>query len=1361
MSPSFVDLYRLRLSSKFARWGPGTLAVTASPRRLEAPFDEMYQPLRLRRRPTEDTPKGAGADTDVVLDATKLLSEPAHLAIAGAPGSGKTTWMRAAYRALIGRDDALPLFVTLRDLARLWMKAPREDRSFDTFLKAMVAEHVPEAEPGRLAATLSRETGPRPVLLVDGWDELGPLGGEVHEKLLGFLARYPRVRAVVTSRPFGVNIPSAIDGFAALEIQPLSDVEVRAIAQRFVRFSALDDVQMARQLALFFQSLDHSPPARELARAPLLLIMMLVVSRSRPLPKKRHLLYQACVESLLGAIPDEKEEEGALLPRPQYRPEDAEERIRVTAALAARTASVVHGFEEMAALLPTDWPAVVSPRQTRHGMRAGFLQWLAGTAGLLTINSDDTVVFAHRSLQEFLAAWHWNATFQEAHVLAREFLVRVPDRQWWETLRLWAALTAERDRELLTPVISTLLTQDNGSHLLCGLLLGDGFGHESAVEAWLPWFVSSVAAGWTNDWLVCLDGWSAGPQRSRLERLAAVLWEHSTHSSFPEWLRISFACMQLRVPPIGPPNDSLAGAAVRWLHAMPDEPHAVAAGRVFCGTFPVWPNDPPELGLLQLWPSARRLFGTRLQLAILCGAGRSDVQRLARARWPGVVQVPPLDLMRARSLVEKCAAFDWALNIDDLQLAFFADTWVTEAFRALSAELQIEGIYEDLERSLAGHGRDWLRQFGSFDYGVPTEHGEMHFLPRHQVPPHIPHGNDRLSALSGMQSLALREKSARQQALACLWGEQAPAAWLRDFVELDLGAIDRYGVVPVVAVREQEAPPVGLLARACRLALIPAADSAVSEAAIAINDDPADPPARNPSSAFDEALSEFTGDPMWPALARHLCNRATDDDRQLLTSLATVPDRVPPLSWGLQYIVRGDLVFADGTELTLDQLADDLGLPRLPILEPLPASAGALDQKTVLLTRVMLSVRRRIPKQAYLFNDAFMCPVEPEEHAAAPPAAPPSLFPASRHSPPSPPPRASRATKSDDASAEAAPAGIDVLIVTAVKEEYDEALKVDDGALDQWLRETGPTGFEVAFRTYRTASGKPIRVALTRAIEMRGVAAANAAWPLIQEYKPRCLAMCGVCAGRRGEANLGDVIVGDVLYTYDTGAVVAEYDADGKRHERFKGEPCPYRLDGRWKQRAESFVVAPDTGWLKTRPLSLESQGNWLLDRLFAGDTAPAEHPERAACCPAWKEAIARLRKLELVTSRGLALTAKGRVYVEELRLLHPDGRPTQPPFRVRVAPIATGSSVVRDQLIFERLSESMRKVVGLEMEAAAIGAIAHISDIRMLVMKGVMDHGDEDKDDGFKSFAARASAECLICFLRENMAPEILKGAL
>ena len=83
----------------------------------------------------------------------------------------------------------------------------------------------------------------------------------------------------------------------------------------------------------------------------------------------------------------------------------------------------------------------------------------------------------------------------------------------------------------------------------------------------------------------------------------------------------------------------------------------------------------------------------------------------------------------------------------------------------------------------------------------------------------------------------------------------------------------------------------------------------------------------------------------------------------------------------------------------------------------------------------------------------------------------------------------------------------------------------------------------------------------------------------------------------------------------------------------------------------------------------------------------------------------------------------------------------------------------MEDEKIFDRLESTMRKVLGLEMEAAAIGAIHHVYrlpyDIRwMIVMKGVQDFADHKKNDNFRHFAARASAECLIGFLRENLPP-------
>ena len=85
------------------------------------------------------------------------------------------------------------------------------------------------------------------------------------------------------------------------------------------------------------------------------------------------------------------------------------------------------------------------------------------------------------------------------------------------------------------------------------------------------------------------------------------------------------------------------------------------------------------------------------------------------------------------------------------------------------------------------------------------------------------------------------------------------------------------------------------------------------------------------------ACRGFEGDALWPALARHVARISTPEERELLTDLARHPEkREPPLSWGLQYYVRGDLVFDDDSVVTLDELCAQANLPPLPLLEPMP-----------------------------------------------------------------------------------------------------------------------------------------------------------------------------------------------------------------------------------------------------------------------------------------------------------------------------------------------------------------------------------------------------------------------------------------
>jgi hypothetical protein len=80
-------------------------------------------------------------------------------------------------------------------------------------------------------------------------------------------------------------------------------------------------------------------------------------------------------------------------------------------------------------------------------------------------------------------------------------------------------------------------------------------------------------------------------------------------------------------------------------------------------------------------------------------------------------------------------------------------------------------------------------------------------------------------------------------------------------------------------------------------------------------------------NALDELLTMPQADPLWRSLALTLSGRQSSADVALLTELAKNPEqRQEPLSWGLQWIVRGDLLLLDGQVLPLEALGLDLPL---------------------------------------------------------------------------------------------------------------------------------------------------------------------------------------------------------------------------------------------------------------------------------------------------------------------------------------------------------------------------------------------------------------------------------------------------
>lgn len=319
---------------------------------------------------------------------------------------------------------------------------------------------------------------------------------------------------------------------------------------------------------------------------------------------------------------------------------------------------------------------------------------------------------------------------------------------------------------------------------------------------------------------------------------------------------------------------------------------------------------------------------------------------------------------------------------------------------------------------------------------------------------------------------------------------------------------------------------------------------------------------------------------------------------------------------------------------------------------------------------------------------------------------------------------------------------IDVLVITALKEEYDAA-RAAVGEVPWRDHRVG------SIEPYATVRHQGLSVALARPVQMGGRSVGALTTTLVNELRPVCLAMCGVCAGKPGETSPGDVVVAAPAYEWDEGKHAGP---------AFRADHQQFPQDIRWLRAAQDFDPAslPSHG-----TATAEEADVWFLERLYR-EQNPRKHAARSRYLPgpAWRDRLARMEAAGLIRwqSGELVLTGSGRDHIQ--RVLYLDDGPQRLPYQVLAGPMASGSAVMADPGIWDRLEISQRKIVALEMEAATIATVAHERQVpHWLVVKGVMDHADFAKDDRFKAFAARASAEVMFALLVQllpSAAPEV-----
>lgn len=874
----FLDTYRQRLKHTWADWDlKGMAAVGGMGKPVAAGLDDMYQPLRLGP-PGENnhgslllaqelikfkSPPNAKTRKKAKL-AQRRQQESQALLVRGPAGAGKTTWMRFTFRRLLENPAAVPFMLVLRDVAERWSRPDRtgQERSLDACIRDSVAERMGEGwNKDLFLRVLTATDGPVPVLMVDGWDEIGDHGQKLREMLLGFMQQHPRVRIVVSTRPWGDGVPDGAHGFMVLEVKPLLDTEIKSFATRFFRVCyRLEDAAVSVEVGRFLERLHGSTEAASLAKTALFLTMMLVVSRHKPLPDKRHQLYRECLTTLLTDRPDTWAREGVQRNHEWWRPEDAEQRWKAVARLAAELQAKGYGGAEgpRKAVIATENDIVAGlPVGWKAEQRKGFLWWLIGEAGLITDRADGSYTFAHLSFQEYLTAWHLHASVSDGG-WANPVLQRMGSESWWETLLLYAAEVGSTSDERADSILSALVAHGSEALPLAGMILADGGGKDATTEQWAKAWAADME--WdrpTHRRGRCAAAWASSQQSDRRSVLSAAIGSAAASARYWHWQRLLAFATQAKVqlPSSRSTNRIVGWASAESMSLDPVPVEAIALSRVIHLRDRIDRPFDVLVDLLRLWPSRRCRLGTGLQSAVIAGAPVDALAKLAKI----ILQ-------------------DY--NEEELESPQPPSKEVY-SFRKL---FHNNGVRDSLPVS-GDPIRYSLYESMLFEIPKSYQHDDFFLYSHHLFEQKL--ASRLISSLQDSYFGRAQEVFADLLTLRSGVRSSSFDGWTYDYIRGDIfAALERMRVIASAFGRSSRRPYTGELLH------------------------------------------------IGPALERHIAGQSSEKDRSYLIELASHPQRASfPLSVGLQYFVRGDILLESGETLTLDELLSANGLPALPLLD--------------------------------------------------------------------------------------------------------------------------------------------------------------------------------------------------------------------------------------------------------------------------------------------------------------------------------------------------------------------------------------------------------------------------------------------
>lgn len=414
-------------------------------------IDNIYIPLKFKFDFSYNRKKETTDFKESSYDIITAIRKFNKLVVLGDPGSGKSTTLKyLAYEICTNRhthdvlSSLIPIYIKASEFAEYLSKTHRSLSEF------IIDNHTKYG----LLFSKSLESNDL-IILFDGLDEVNITNSRhnVVDRLNSFVAQYPSIKIVVSSRLVGYNETRLNSSFFHFEVEKFNREQIKTfIINWHVSVSLNSDGDTTKALteaSSLFNSICRNKSVYRLASNPLLItIITLINFQGNNLPEKRVALYDIATSTFL-------DNWVKLRPIPQNHSFERDSLIEILAPISfyihENYSSGLIPEKELKHQLEIEYSnafELISKKEVKKDI-SNIISFLREDAGFLfekglNKNGEALFGFVHLTFQEYFAAIEFKTRWEEGG-LKNNLSNYIFNANWSEVIKLTASLFKMND----------------------------------------------------------------------------------------------------------------------------------------------------------------------------------------------------------------------------------------------------------------------------------------------------------------------------------------------------------------------------------------------------------------------------------------------------------------------------------------------------------------------------------------------------------------------------------------------------------------------------------------------------------------------------------------------------------------------------------------------------------------------------------------------------------------------------------------------------------------------------------------------------------------------------------------------------